>query len=160
MKRLLCLLIPLAVIISFAGCREVIGSAVLFYAVLTDKDERADKQDIFDFVENNYETLMSCIESSDYSPLENEKIIKQIRPNDKSVDFYCGGCGFASSTSYRGFFYSENDDVKDIWCAPPYDAQLKESDPGVSWYYKTPGTDNTFFGQKIKDKFFYYDASY
>lgn len=79
------------------------------------------KEQIAEYVSQNREKLTTMAESE--IPLEKEEretlicdslgkrtIVKGIyRFNDRVVDFYCGGTGSATSSTYSGFYYSADD---------------------------------------------------
>ena len=63
MKRIVCLLLVLCMMVSLAGCvEEIVGSAVFLFLVATG-DDRADKEDIFTFVCENEADLLAAIDS-------------------------------------------------------------------------------------------------
>jgi hypothetical protein len=81
-------------------------------------DDSADKDEIFTFVRENEEELLKAIESGDFSAFENQGVIKEIEDDDEAVDFSCGGAGVGSGTSYVGFYYTPDNDMTAVWCAP------------------------------------------
>ena len=122
-------------------------------------DDRAGKDDILSYVEENEDTLMECIQNNDFSPIENVRLIRDIdadRIDSGFVEFGCGGAGFGPETDYRGFYYSADDDMTEIWCAPRGRA-ARESGDGYLW--KDIG-DNTYYSEHICGHFYYYDAHF
>ena len=96
-KKVVCLLLVVAMMLSLSGCTDIIGSAVFLILIATG-DDRADKGDVFDFVSENEEELLKAIETGDFSAFENQGFIKDIYAEKTVVDFPCGGAsqGFTS----------------------------------------------------------------
>jgi hypothetical protein len=140
-----------------SGCSSILGS-VIFFSLIASGDDRADKSDIFEFVCENEEELLKAIDEGNFSAFENQGFIQTIDTNDTVVDFSCGGAGIGSSTSYVGFYYTANNDMTAVWCAPPPDTPLIPSGDGFSWP-ETQG-DNWYYTQHICGNFYYYEASF
>ena len=109
MKKLICLLLVLIMLLSLCGCADILGGAV-FLALIATGDDSADKDAVFEFVCENEEELLEAIENGDYSAFENQGFIKEIDADETVVDFYCGGAGVGSGTSYVGFYYTPDDE--------------------------------------------------
>lgn len=146
MKKLLLVIFSLLIAIVMSSC-----------GVLKLADDRTDKIDIFTFVTENENLLNECIESNDYKSLENVKIIKEIESEQGFVEFSCGGAGFGSATSYCGFYYSENDDMTVIWCAPKSEPLIKS---GSGYMWQENSGDDTYYTEQICEHFYYYEASF
>ncbi|MCR5792960.1 MAG: hypothetical protein K6G65_07305 [Lachnospiraceae bacterium] len=123
-----------------------------------------DKTDIISYVSQNKEMLMDCINNQDYTKLNESKTIEDITDYDdteedgKLVGFECGYSGFASESSYWGFFYSEKD-APDALCSTPIEeSELSPDDDGYLW--EDSYGDNTYYVEKICDHFYYYEESY
>lgn len=59
------------------------------------------KEKIFTLVEQNVSEIKKDIKNNDFTFSKNLKGIKDINiQNNGIIDFYCGGAGFGSSTSY------------------------------------------------------------
>lgn len=157
-KRIICVLLAVIMMFSFSGCSLLRGfvEAVIFLQIIAASDDRASMEDIEAFVTQHTEELYRCIEAGDYSPLEQYSIIKEVSASEDAVDFYCGGAGVAPSTIYCGFFYSPDDDMTDVWCAPSSEEKLTPSGDGFEY---TEG-DNRYYTEKICDNFYFYEASY
>lgn len=80
-------------------------------------DDREGSGRIFRFVQENQEMLERCVRESDYAEIGGP--VREVLVREDHVEFVCGGAGFGPETAYRGFFYTETDDVYAIWCAPP-----------------------------------------
>ena len=116
------------------------------------------KEKIFTLVEQNVSEIKKDIKNNDFTFSKNLKGIKDINiQNNGIIDFYCGGAGFGSSTSYCGFYWSENDSISDIWCEGAKD-EIKTDGSGFS-YHEVNG-DNYYYTEKICDHFYYYTASF
>ncbi len=119
-------------------------------------DDRADKNVIFQQVKENRKLLMTCIENHLFDDLKQSLSIQKIDVREDHVDFYCGGAGFGPGTAYRGFFYTESDDLYAIWCAPARNQTLTAEGSGYIW----DNGDDRYYVEKICDRFYYYDASF
>lgn len=137
-RKWLCLLLAATLLVSFCGC-----------------DDRASKTDIFVFVQTHENALLQAIENADFSSLENRDVVKSIYPDEQCVDFYCGGAGFGSATSYVGFFYTPDHDMGAVWCG--CDAALLVP-CGVGFEHREG--DNRYYVEHICGNFYYYEASY
>lgn len=158
MKKLLSILLVLCVLFSLSGCSEkLLGSAAFLFFAATG-DDRADKDEVFDFVCEKEEELLKAIEDGDFSTFENKGFIKSIDAGETCVDFLCGGAGFGSATSYAGFYYSPNDDMTAIWCAPSSEDFLTPSGNGFEW--QEQNGDNWYYTENICGHFYYYEASF
>ena len=102
--------------------------------------------------------LLQAIETGDFSAFEDHHIIKEIDTDDNCIDFYCGGTGLGSATSYVGFFYSPDNNMSAVWFAPVSTGSLTPSGNGFMW--KEPNGDNRYYVERICGNFFYYEASY
>ena len=149
---MLCAL-ALAVMILLAGCSE--------FGELLRGDE-IPKDDIFKIVLENRETILADISSEDFENALAIEGIKEISPaeyfGDGVYDFYCGGSGFASNTSYCGFYYVGD---RDASCLYDKDGYKKTVDGNIiTWRQSDPGGDNEFVLEKICDGFWYYHLKY
>lgn len=134
-----------------------------FLLLLDGCEDRAAKEDILSFVLEKEESILNCIETGDYTALEGQKPIVEISADDDCTDFYCGGSGFASGSMYVGFFYTKEDDMKAIWCAPSLpEHTLTPCDNGYIWkeVWTDEGGDNTYYVEKIVENIFYYEACF
>ena len=140
---------------SFSGCSNILGFAYFLYLIETG-DDRAEKEDILEFVIENESDLLQAIEDGDFSSFESHDIIKEIDPSETLVDFYCGGAGLGSATSYVGFYYTPDGNMTAIWCAPPTVDDLSPSGKG----YQSTSGDNIYYTELICGNFYYYEASF
>lgn len=159
MIKLLCLLLVICIpFSSLSGYVKIILVSPVVYILISANNERADKDEIFRFVCENEEELLKAIENENFSQFENNGFIKSIKVNGDHVDFSCGGTGIGSATSYVGFYYSPNDELNAIWCAPPSAQLLTPNKNGFEW--KETNGDNRYYTQHICGHFYYYKASF
>lgn len=156
-KKGLCLLLTVITLFSLSGCSETWGSAVFLFLVATG-DDRADKEDIFDFVRENEDALRKAIEAGDYSAFEHQGFIKDVSADESVVEFSCGGAGVGSGTAYVGFYYTPDNNMTALWCAPSSADSLKPFDGGYMWTEENG--DNQYYTEKIRENFYYYEASF
>lgn len=154
MKKFISVLLTLCLVISLPGL--LTGATFLILAAVS--DDRADPKEIFEFVRKKEEELMDAIESGDFSDFENQGFIKDIIPEPWVVEFYCGGAGFGSATSYVGFYYSPDNSMTGVWCAPPSESSLIPSGDGFLW--EESDGDNRYYTEHICGSFYYYEASF
>ena len=158
MKKLICVFLVICMLFSLTGCAEkVLGSAVFLFLVAT-SDDSADKNDVFEFVSDNEEELLKAIENGDFSAFENKGFIKDIDPDEAVVNFSCGGAGVGSGTSYVGFYYTTDNDMTAVWCAPSSASLLTPSGNGFEW--QESNGDNWYYTEHICGNFYYYEASF
>ena len=157
MKRVICTLLVLCMLFSLTGCSEIIGSAYFLFLVMT-SDDSADKDEVFEFVCERESELLKAIEDGDFSAFENKGFIKDIDADEAVVDFSCGGAGVGSGTSYVGFYYTADNDMTAVWCAPSSADSLTPLENGFEW--KEPNGDNRYYTEHICGNFYYYEASF
>lgn len=157
MKKILCLLLVMSMLLPLSGCSDILGGAVLLFAIVTSADN-ADRDDIFEFVCEKEDELLQAIKAGDFSAFENKGIIKSVDADEEVVDFDCGGAGIGSGTFYVGFYYSYNNDMKAVWCAPPSSESLLPCGKGFEW--REPDGDNRYYTEHICGNFYYYEASF
>lgn len=121
-------------------------------------DDRAGKHTVMDFVNEHQDGLMAAIKAKDFSEFENKGIIKDITCSGRTVGFSCGGAGMGSETSYVGFYYTPDNDMTALWCAPSSAGALKPSGNGFAW--QEPHGDNRYYTEHICGHFYYYEASF
>ena len=157
MKKIICMLLVLCMLLPLAGCSDVLGGAFFLFLAAT-SDDSADKDEIIEFVCEKEDELLKAIEDGDFSAFENKGFIKDIDADETVVDFSCGGAGIGSGTSYVGFYYTPNNDMTAVWCAPSSSGSLTPSENGFEW--REPNGDNRYYTEHICGNFFYYEASF
>lgn len=157
MKKIICMLLVICTLFPLTGCSDVLGGAFFLFLVAT-SDDSADKDEIIGFVCEKEDELLKAIESGDFSAFENKGFIKDIDADEKVVDFSCGGAGIGSGTSYVGFYYTPNNDMTAVWCAPSSSSSLTPYENGFAW--QEPNGDNRYYTEHICGNFYYYEASF
>ncbi len=158
LKKGLGLLLVVIMLFSLSGCTDMVAGSLFPFLVATG-DDRADKDEVFAFVDENEEELLRAIEDRDFSAFENQGFIKEISADDAVVDFSCGGAGVGSGTIYVGFYYTPDDDMTAVWCAPPSSASaLIPCGNGFEWWEENG--DNHYYTEHICGNFYYYEASF
>lgn len=156
MKKALCLLLVLLMLLSFTGCSDLFG-AYLFCAMIATGDDRAEKEEILSFVTEHEEELLQAIEDGSFSDYENKAPVISVSTYNSVVTFYCGGVGIAPASTYVGFFYTPQDDIT---AAYPHASQedFIPFEDGFLW--KEESGDNLLYAEKICDCFYYYEETY
>ena len=157
MKKIICMFLVLCMLLPLAGCSDVLGGAFFLFLGAT-SDDSADKDEIIEFVCEKEDELLKAIEDGDFSAFENKGFIKDIDADETVVDFSCGGAGIGSGTSYVGFYYTPNNDMTAVWCAPSSSSSLTPSKNGFEW--RESNGDNWYYTEHICGNFFYYEASF
>ena len=157
MKKGLSLLLAVIMVFTLSGCSDILGSVVFLLLVATG-DDSADKDEVFEFVCENEEALLKAIEDEDFTAFENKGFIKDIDKDDSVVDFSCGGAGVGSGTSYVGFYYTPDNDMTAVWCAPSSLDSLFPCGNGFEWW--EDHGDNHYYTEHICGSFYYYEASF
>ena len=125
-----------------------------------DMNKSLSKNEIFDLVNKNYLIILNDIAIQDFQETSKLEGILDIYTQNGVLDFYCGGKGFGDSTSYCGFYYSENDLPIGVWCG----AKTHETDElitdGNGYTYREPEGDNRYYTERIREKFYYYEAHF
>ena len=71
------------------------------------------------------------------------------------VEFSCWSKGLVPSSTYIGFYYSENDEPI------PFQGVMQElEESGKGWAWQQPESDNHGYTEKIMDKWYYFEASF
>lgn len=150
-RKALSLMLVATIILVSSGCQYLV-----FPIMVALSDDRASKEEILTFVQEHQNLIVSCIEQKDYSSLDSYSIVKGIDEYGDHIDFNCGGSGMGSQTNYCGFYYSADDDLNAVWCAP-----LEELIPqGNGYYYHEEIGDDFYYVEYICDHFYYYAAHF
>ncbi len=116
------------------------------------------KEQIFSLVAGHEEELRACIVSGQYDAATAIDGIRDVHKYGRygCVVFDCGGAGFASATSYYGFYYSPADRPLSVEAAP--DEAALGAVNGFEWHEENG--DNSYRTERIAENFFYYEAHY
>ena len=120
-------------------------------------DGDARKASLFRRVNRHQQRLLESVETHDFRGLKWRLPIREIHDRGDHVDFACGASGFGSETAYWGFFYTPDDDLYAVWCAPP---EQGFSAMGSGYYWEEENGDNTCYVEPICGSFYYYEASF
>ena len=141
-------------------------SIFVFCAVLTGCglfNDNVSKDRIIEYVTNNHEILEVITEDeipSEQAELESwirnclgkQTIVKSVyRYNDNVIDFYCGGTGLATNSTYSGFYYSA--DNTPFALVFPSD-KLVETSSGIFEWKSNTGEE--IITERIMPNWFYY----
>lgn len=145
MKKGIAILLLLCAVVMLTGCG------------------RNRKETAFRIVEDNLEVLKNDIKQGDFAMSASIEGIESVDAEKEVglsvaigfVEYSCGGAGFGPSTAYWGFYYSEDDDLSEIWCAG---TPLVAS--GDGFLYEQSDGDNRYYTEHIVDHFYYYEAAY
>ena len=141
--------------------KVILSVVILAISVFVVKNiffDKSHKEQIFEMVNNNAQTLISDVSKQDFSESMAIRGIEDVSVLEKGVDFYCGGKGIAPSSQDYGFYYTEDDLPKAIWCGTKYcdESLLVEDGDG----YSTDFQHNYYYTEKIRDNFYYYEAHF
>ncbi len=78
-------------------------------------------------------------------------------PQYDMVEFSTGSSGLVPSSTYKGFYYSADNEHKVFSVADSSSTTLNISDDYATW---TDGTDNQGSSSRIIDKWFWFEASF
>ena len=154
--RFLCLYLLLSVII--------IAGIWLVFDPPGEKIHYMDKADMFEIVRSNAQTILDDIEKNDFTRtlalLSSSREEPDVEFSGDCVAFYCYGHGFASNTSYEGFYYAPWDGPAGLGGIDV--SFLKQEGNEWVWYEKDRdnGGDNEYHTEKICDHFWYYRLVY
>lgn len=154
MKKLISTLLTFCLVLSI----PIMFMGIAFGVLLVLGDDRADKEEVFEFVREKEDALLAAVASGDFSGFENQGFIKTIDAESSAVDFSCGGAGFGPETSYVGFYYTPDHNMNAVWCAPSSSQSLIPSGNGFEW--QDPQGDNWYYVEHISGNFYYYEASF
>ncbi|MBQ2941987.1 MAG: hypothetical protein IJD97_07125 [Clostridia bacterium] len=131
---------------------------IVFFMVKNIFFDKSPKEQIFKIVNNNVQTLISDIARQDFSNSMAVRGIENVTVLEQGIDFYYGGKGIAPSSQEYGFYYTEDDLPKAIWCGVKYcdESLLVEDGNGYSADFQ----HNYYYTEKIRDNFYYYEAHF
>ena len=108
------------------------------------------------YVKSHTEELEQIAQDAGYAEQKMGTIrIKKCVNRPDMVEFFCWGQGLVPSSTYTGFYYSENDEPI------PFQGVMQELfADGDGWSWQEPKSDNHGYTEKIMDKWYYYEASF
>lgn len=116
------------------------------------------KEETIQTFNKNKTALTEAVQSNDFEQAKKIPGIEDIDIFPGYVDFRCGGWGLAPSSTYYGFFYSAEDDLTAWSGGVCPQEELVESGDGFLWEEKDG--DNSYYVEKIGERFFYYEAHF
>ena len=150
LKKRVCLLVGV-----FAFCAVLTGCGLF--------DDEVSRDRIMEYVRKNHEILESIAEGgipgekADREALIRDRlgsrtIVKSLyRYSDNHIDFYCGGAGLVTSSTYSGFYFSADDSP---FALEFPSNELAETSPGV--YEWKSDTGEAILTERIMPNWFYY----
>lgn len=161
LKKGLCILLTVILLFSLCGCSKLMIFAMMSAA----GDDEVSREKIIDYVLSHIEEL-NIIPFDEIPEDRNERehflsaqlgdntIAKDIyRYNENIVQFYCGGTGLSTNSTYSGFYYSADD--------TPYamefssSAVFTQTDENTYEWSNSDGT-HQFLTERIVPHWFYY----
>lgn len=142
MKRIIAVVLVIALIIVLAGC----GARKL-------------EKHVFDLVENNYNEIVIACENKDSEALLAIDGITRVNIVDGYVLVYCTGAGIASSSQDYGFYYTEENIHVGVGCNLDivcYGDAMQPKGRG----YEGVVAYNTFYTEHIKGNIYFYSNAY
>ena len=142
MKKRLAFILVIALVLTFIGCGA-----------------KESKKDIFNLVENNYDTILKACEEKDKDALLVIKGITQVNIVDGYVIVYCKGTGIAPSSQDYGFYYSTENTPITVDCNLGIVRKANDLTPkGKGFQCVVSG--NTFYTEHIKGNIYFYSNAY
>ena len=141
--------------------KVILSVVILAISVFVAKNiffDKSIKEQIFEIVNDNAQTIIGDIEEQNFADSMGIEKIEEISILEHGIDFCCGGNGIAPSSQDYGFYYTEDDLPKAIWCGTKYcDESLLVVDGDG---YSTDFQHNYYYTEKIRDNFYYYEAHF
>ena len=158
MKKILCLCLVVGMALSLTGCvDDLVGGAFFLYLIETGND-RAPKDEIFEFVRENEKELLAAIEKGEAESFENRDVVKSVYESERYIEFSCGGSGIAPSGTYVGFCYTPDGKMAVIGESPSFAEKLLPCGDGFEW--REANGDNRYYTEQICGHFWYYEQSF
>ena len=122
------------------------------------KKENRPQDEVAKLVNRNYTVILEDIKENDFSDTKALEGVEEVYSDGDALQVDCGGSGFGSETNYWGFYYSPEDRPLFVWCGDEWLDPLQEDGNGFS-YHESNG-DNSYYTEKIRDNFYYYEAHF
>ena len=154
--RLLALLCVLCLL--FTGCAKVdkLVAGMILYWMIAQNDNSLTQTQIESLILENKDALEESILTGKAEEWEGRLGIQSVYTDAEGhVDFDCGSWGIVPSGGYTGFYYSPEDAPYDIRHFT--DGPLLPQGDGWAWREADAGGDNSFYTQRVTEKFFYYE---
>ncbi len=118
------------------------------------------KKQIFKLVERNSAVIIEDISANNFDDTLSIKGIQEVSSRNGMIDFYCGGKGVGSATSYYGFYYSESDEPIGAFAGVGLIGNFELTPDGRGYSYREENSDNIYYTEKITEKFYYYESHF
>lgn len=115
------------------------------------------KREIIKLVDKYSETILDDIEENSFEDTLKIKGVTKVTSQDVT-DVQCGGKGFASATSYYGFYYYKIDEPVVMFNG--YISNVEKSEfisENKGYTYTEKDSDNTYYTERITPCFYYYE---
>lgn len=132
--------------------------AVLIF-LLVGCGARDSKEDIFNLVEKNYDTIITACEDKNEEALLAIDGVSQVRIVDGYVIVYCKGAGIAPSSQDYGFYYTEENSPVTVDCNLDIVCYAQDLSPKEDGY-QCIVNGNTFYTEHIKGNIHFYSNAY
>ena len=117
------------------------------------------KEDVFNIVQKNYDTILKACEENDTDTLLSIKGITEVNIVDGYVVVFCIGKGISVSSQDYGFYYSEHNSPVTIDCNKDIVCGVSGLTPEGNGY-QCIESGNTFYTEHIKGNIYFYSNSY
>lgn len=155
LRKGLCLALTALLLFSLSGCGDFIELVRLIREI--QEDDRPSGEEMRQFVLENEDYLLQCIQAGEPEKLEGYGIIKSVYESGNYIEFSCEGSGFGSQTNYAGLFYSKNGNMN---AARPHISPEDMIQEGNGYLWEQPEGDNTYYVEHICGRFYYYLEHY
>lgn len=132
---------------------------VVFVFVFTACGAKEPKEDIFDLVEKNYDTIVAACENKDTETLLAINGIKEVNIVDGYVIVYCKGAGISVSSQDYGFYYSVENSPITVDCNQDIVCGAEGLEPEGNGY-QCVVQGNIFYTEHIKGNIYFYSNAY
>lgn len=142
MKRILAFVLVVTIAFMLAGC----GAS-------------EPKEDVFNIVEKNYDTILTACEEKDIDALLAIKGITKVNIIDGYVIVFCEAKGISVSSQDYGFYYSAENSMITVDCNQDIVCGAEALSPEGNGY-QCVVSGNTFYTEHIKGNIYFYSNAY
>ena len=166
LKKAVIAVLLISCCVSLTGCK--MGEAILFGMLISNGNDSVPKDEICEYVSKHITQLSSFPyelyretaedEATEKRFIQNalgkDTIVKNVyRYGDGIIEFYCGGTGIVTSSTYCGFYFSENDVPNALEFSNS--AQFEQTSEGV-YEWRSEDRQKAFYTERIQTNWFYY----
>ena len=156
--RLLALLCVMCLLLT--GCAKVkeLAMGMMFIWMIEQGDNHLTQTQIENLILENKEALEESILTGKAEEWEGKYGIQSVYTDAEGhVDFDCGGWGIVPSGGYTGLYFSPEDEPYDIQHFFTNGPLSPQGDDGA-WRQEKGG--NSYYTQRVTEKFFYYEYQF